>query len=558
MRAALYARFSSDNQNPRSIEDQLAQCRAHAVREGWRVVHEYADFALSATSMDRPDVQRMIADAEAGHFEVIVTESLSRMSRNLGDTARLREELEFHGVRIHTLSSGLVTDMHAAFEGLKNSQALKDLGDALRRQHKGAVDRGLTPAGLGYGYDAVKDVLDAKGEIVRGLRRVNEAEAAIVRRIFAEYTAGVSPFEIVRRLNAEGVPAPGARTGRGSGHWTVSTIVGNRARGIGILHCRTYIGEIVYNKSHKVRHPQTRKRIIRTNPQSEWKVQAAPELRVVTDEAWTAAQAIKSDHGGDTLRTVKHRAKHLFSGIVACGVCNGSYIVRDSKRLSCSAHQQKATCDNARTIKRVDLEARILAKLKILMARPAAIAAYVKEYHEAMRERQTKDAAHHREAEKRIRTNREKIARLVAAIEDGGDGKALAKRVAELEAETRALEAQAAAGQAPVIQLYPDAHQMYARKMDELQDALTRDTLDRTHAMNAIRGLIDRIVLRPDATQPNGLAIEVEGRLQGFLELANQHGNGPRTPHIPVLVPMVPRAGIEPATQGFSIPCSTN
>lgn len=524
MRAALYARFSSDNQNPTSIEDQLADCRAHAVRQGWTICREYADHALSATSMDRPEFQRMIADAAAGRIDVILTESLSRLSRNMADTEGLRAEMEYHGVRLHTLDRGHVTDMHTAFDGLKNAQQLKDLGNALRRQHRGAVDRGLAPAGLSYGYDIVKE-LDPRGEIQRGRRRIKEAEAAVIRRIFAEYIAGVSPYEIVRRLNADGIPAPGARVGRGDGRWTVTGVIGNKARGVGILHNRLYIGELVYNRTRKVRHPKTRKRLIKNNPPSEWKVKAVPDLRIIDDDTWAKAHALKARNGGLALRRDNRRPQYLFSGLLSCACCNGSFIMRDARRLGCATHRMKQACDNARTIPREKVEARVLNRLRALLAHPKAIAAYVKEYHEAMRAAQTRAAAQARATEKKLQNNRQKIARLVAAIEEAPESKALAGRLAQLEEETAALEADQAAADTPVIQLYPNAHEVYARKMEELQKALNADTVERAQAIDLLRRLVDRILLRPDDAEPNGLAIEVEGKLQRFLEMANQHRN---------------------------------
>ena len=54
-RVAIYARYSTDLQNPNSVRDQIASCRELAKRKGWRVVAEYADEAMSGTRSDRPD-----------------------------------------------------------------------------------------------------------------------------------------------------------------------------------------------------------------------------------------------------------------------------------------------------------------------------------------------------------------------------------------------------------------------------------------------------------------------------------------------------------------------
>ena len=92
MRAAIYARFSTDLQSDRSVEDQVALCRSHADRLGLTVTDVFADRAASGASIHgRPDYQRLIGLALAGQFDAILTEDLDRLSRNLADIARLAE-----------------------------------------------------------------------------------------------------------------------------------------------------------------------------------------------------------------------------------------------------------------------------------------------------------------------------------------------------------------------------------------------------------------------------------------------------------------------------------
>ena len=82
-RVAIYARFSSDQQNPRSAADQARLCRVFAEARGWRVVEVYEDLALSGASKHRPDFQRLVRDAKARRFDVVVCESLDRLGRKL-------------------------------------------------------------------------------------------------------------------------------------------------------------------------------------------------------------------------------------------------------------------------------------------------------------------------------------------------------------------------------------------------------------------------------------------------------------------------------------------
>jgi DNA invertase Pin-like site-specific DNA recombinase len=147
-RAAIYARFSSELQDARSLADQVALFRDHARRQHWAVVQVYADEAVSGASVHGRDaLMRMIGDAERGSFDVILVEHIDRLARNAADTIRLREQMEFIGVEIHTCASGLVTEMHAGLEGLMSAMYLKQLAVHVRRGR---------PVGYGRGFPAAE------------------------------------------------------------------------------------------------------------------------------------------------------------------------------------------------------------------------------------------------------------------------------------------------------------------------------------------------------------------------------------------------------------------
>ncbi|TAN61475.1 MAG: recombinase family protein [Magnetospirillum sp.] len=82
MRAAIYARNSSDRQSENSIEDQVRLCRELAERHGLEVTKTYTDYALSGASMNRPGLKALIEDSQARAFEVVISEALDRLSRD--------------------------------------------------------------------------------------------------------------------------------------------------------------------------------------------------------------------------------------------------------------------------------------------------------------------------------------------------------------------------------------------------------------------------------------------------------------------------------------------
>lgn len=105
-RAVIYVRYSSDLQNPNSVRDQIANCRELARRKGWQVVAEYADEAMSATRSDRPGFVRLSNDLAGGGFDLVLAESLDRISRSMKDTAEFYDVARFHGIGIHTVDAG--------------------------------------------------------------------------------------------------------------------------------------------------------------------------------------------------------------------------------------------------------------------------------------------------------------------------------------------------------------------------------------------------------------------------------------------------------------------
>jgi DNA invertase Pin-like site-specific DNA recombinase len=82
-RAVVYARYSSDNQRDASIEDQVRQCRARIEQEQWQLGEVYSDHAISGATTLRPGYQKMLEDARASRFDVLVAETACRVTRRI-------------------------------------------------------------------------------------------------------------------------------------------------------------------------------------------------------------------------------------------------------------------------------------------------------------------------------------------------------------------------------------------------------------------------------------------------------------------------------------------
>ncbi len=169
LKVAIYARYSSDNQRDASIADQFRMCRLHAEKQGWHIVEEYSDHAISGASLIRPGIQALMADAMGGRFDLILAEAMDRLSRDQEDIAGIFKRMSYADVKMFTLSEGEVTHLHVGLKGTMNALFLKDLADKTRRGQRGRVEAGKSGGGNAYGYDVVKK-FDANGEPIAYFR----------------------------------------------------------------------------------------------------------------------------------------------------------------------------------------------------------------------------------------------------------------------------------------------------------------------------------------------------------------------------------------------------
>jgi site-specific DNA recombinase len=533
-RVALYARYSSDNQRDASIEDQLRQCRERAGREGWTIVESYSDRAISGASLIRSGIQSLMADAQAGKFSIVLCEALDRLSRDQEDVAGVYKRLKFAGVTIVTLSEGEINELHVGLKGTMNALFLKDLAMKTHRGIRGRVEAGKIGGGNAYGYRVVHQ-LDAKGEPIRGEREIIPEQADVILRIFREYVAGKGPQRIAADLNRDGIPSP---TGK---RWNDTTIRGNRIVSSGILNCELYVGVIRWNRQRQLKDPDTGRRVLRLNPESQWIRTDAPELRIVPQDLWDATKARQDEltaryqnqieTSAAAMRTIKarngglnatHRPRTLLSGLVVCGCCGGSYARRGQDRYACTNHVLGHRCDNARTIARQVLETRVLAGLRDNMMTPEiaaeAMRSYLQETNRLNRERRDTAETTRRE----LAETDKAIAEIVTIIEKGGWYKALTDRLGELERKQEDLKARLTETPQDVPDIHPGIAETFRRRIERLTEALGHPD-DALEAADALREVIDRIVVTPGETRRD-LSITLQGELGAILDWIDRSG----------------------------------
>ncbi|MES2034904.1 MAG: recombinase family protein [Pseudomonadota bacterium] len=526
MRAALYARFSTDGQNPRSIADQLVDGRRHADRLGASVDGEFSDAALSAVAMaNRPGLQALLEAVRARRFDVVIAEDLSRLTRDGGHPWDLFYEFEDLGVKINTLAEGEVNELVIGLKGTSNAVERKATGARVRRGLAGVVRSGRAASKPPYGYRA-RLAYDAGGERIRGLRDIDPLTAPIVRRIHAEYLAGSSAQAIATRLNAEGVPGPAG------GLWHANALLGDRRREQGILRNPIYAGVVAWNRATHPKSRGTGRARARPNLEAEILRQPVPELRIVDAETWSGVQARLQAQASAVAAagnpSAANAPRRLFSGLLHCGVCGGSLRVGGpDRRYRCRTRMDKgaSACSNSRTAPADKLEAEILDQLRRDLLHPDLVEAMVKEYRTLQARKASGDRARRAGLERDLAEAGRRADRLVDQVADGAlSGRAVKAKLAELEARQAKLSAELAAIAAggDVVALHPHAAARYRAMVEDLQAKLEGDQLaERDAARTALRLVIRNVLYHPGERRGEW-RLEIDGDLSSLFRKAAQ------------------------------------
>ena len=554
-RAAIYARYSTDLQSVTSITDQIRLCRKIVEDNGWQVADIFTDDAISGGTHLRPGFQKLQQAAQNAGFDVIVSEALDRLSRDQEHSAGLYKQMCFLDIDIFTKLEGKINEMHIGLGGTMNALFLKNLGQKTHRGLEGRVEAGKSGGGRSYGYTVDRQPL-ADGTFKTGELIICAAEAAVVRRIFTAYDSGQSARAIAVWLNAEGIPAP--RSGKGTGTWSFSTIAGNWKRGTGILNNELYIGQRVWNRQRYIKDPATGKRQARLNPEHDWVRNAVPELRLIEDAVWhrvklrqgairqtlTDAQRGNSSNPLGTTR----RAKHLFSGLLKCGCCGGSYTLMNKTKYGCASARNKGTCDNRKLIKRDHVEERILNGLKSKLMQPEMLKEFVAEYQREWKRLQIEGTSARDSLERDLKKVSAQIDKIVEAITAGMFHASMRTKMDELEAHKAELEVKRAAlpAQDPIV-LHPALAENYRKRIVGLADSLNDESC-RLETAELLRGLVSEVQLHPDVNADDGHVIELYGELAAILELTKPKNDKTHRFTGGSSVSLVAGVGFEPTT----------
>jgi len=337
MIAAIYARKSTEQNgiadDQKSVARQVEHATAYAERKGWTVDDRYIfidDGISGAEFANRPGYMRVLnALKPRAPFQVLIVSELSRLGREQLETSYALKQLSQAGVKVVSyledkevlldtpVDKFLMSAVSFAAE-IEREKARQRTYDAMLRKARA----GHVTGGRVFGYENVRT--DA-GHVERV---INEAEAAVVRKIFELTTRGHGRISIAKLLNAKGAPAPRSQQGRPCA-WAPTSIRE-------VLYRELYRGVIVWNKTRK---RDTWGKLKQTDrPDQEWVRVEVPRLRVVSDELWQATQARLSQARDSYLRVNGGRlwgrpvngvaSKYLLTGLSRCRTCGGNFEVQ--------------------------------------------------------------------------------------------------------------------------------------------------------------------------------------------------------------------------------------
>jgi len=206
--AVIYARFSSHAQNEQSIEGQVKACYDFAKQNGYNVIIEYIDRAMTGKSDNRPQFQKMIEDSAKRQFSVVLVYQLDRFARNRYDSATYKAKLKKNGVKVISVRENISEDasgvlMEAVLEGMAEYYSV-ELAQKVKRGMDLNAEKGLSNGGrIPLGFKTVP--IDSTDKNSKKMFAIDEPNAEIVRHIFKMYAAGQTVKTICDQLNKQQV-----------------------------------------------------------------------------------------------------------------------------------------------------------------------------------------------------------------------------------------------------------------------------------------------------------------------------------------------------------------
>lgn len=402
MNTVIYARYSAGpRQTDQSIEGQLRVCTDFCKQRGLTVIDTYCDRHISGRTDERPEFQRLIADAKRKKFEAVVVYKTDRFARNKYDSAVYKRELKRNGIQIFYAAEAIPDGpegiiLESLMEGLAEYYSAELAQKIKRGMHESALKCQSTGSGrpLGYRVDEQKRF------------QIDPESAQTVQTIFEQYIKGESNAAICELLNSRGL-----RTAQGK-PFNKNSI--NR-----IIKNRKYIGEYRY---HDI-------------------VVEGGMPAIISKDTFNLAQA-EMERRRTRKAPKSPKAEYLLAGRLFCGHCKGPMQGVSGTGKSgnkwyyyyCGNTRGKnKTCDK-KQVSRDRLERAVVDFTVRYILQEDVLEELARKVH-AAQERQNDTTSEIAFYEKKLADNKKSIANVLRAIESGAATQTLPARLQELENE---------------------------------------------------------------------------------------------------------------------------
>ena len=464
--AMINARYSTDNQNPDSIEVQVEKCREWCHQQGIPILGIYADEATSGMKETRPQYENMMMQLRQGIGDTVVIYDQSRMFRKMTAWFAFRDELTAMGVKVISVTQPMIgKDLRdptnfltegsmALFNQIWALQSRQKTMEKMRFMARNGQHTGGKPA-LGY---YVKD----------GRLEICEEEANVVRRIFQEYADGKSYREIIAGLNRDGL-----KTKRGNAFGSNSLH--------DLLHNEKYIGVLSYGHS-PYREDGTRN------------THAAPSTNAIRIE-----DAIPAIIDRELFETVQKRMAgnkrqqggrppvkrdYPLKGKVFCGECKSAMTISTSQQkynyYRCTGKKRLHTCDAA-PISADYLESRVADALRMMLGRPEDTNGLIRILRDQAEQLQSGAVARLQDLIRQEKEVQTKLDNAVEAVLNGLASQTVKDRIQELEQKKADIARDMRQLKAAV-----DASAIPEQRLRDILDIIISDTAEDPSALLSI------------------------------------------------------------------------
>lgn len=464
--AFILARYSTDNQNADSIEVQVGKCSRWCEDNGIPIIGVYADYAVSGMKDTRPQYEAMMERLREGRADTVVIYDQSRMFRKMTAWFAFRDELATMDVRVISVTQPLIggdlrdpanflnEGVGALFNQMWALQTRQKVVEKMRHMARNGQHTGGKPP-LGYRIEAGRLVID-------------ESEAPIVRRIFAEYAAGRSYKQIIDGLNRDGY-----KTKRGNPFGTNSLH--------DLLHNEKYTGVLTYGKA--LHREDGTRNTHHKDPANMIRIEDA-HAAIIDRDLFNRVQDRMRGNERDRGGRPGSKREYPLRGKVFCGECGAPLHINTSRHTydyyKCSEKKRTHQCDN-KSIPVDHLEQIVTDIVRRIFGQPSMADALIARLNQESAALQSGAA---RRMEVIIKEQQDIIRKLenaADAVLNGLSSPTITKRITELEVQKNALERESKALRQSV-----EAASLPEQRIREILSLILSDDAITSHALLSI------------------------------------------------------------------------